>query len=130
MADMELRRKSDNLVLCDAIYHWSGWHPYAESPVKETITGMPVEFSQDRALVKVTTAHCAFGFEGSVATDARYWEVVRLHRRKQFLVFRDRFGVETDVRALVVPAGEVAEEVHHKTLRRVEITLVDPRPIW
>ena len=130
MADMVLRRASDGYVLSNRIASWTGWRPYGEPRKKDTITGVPVTFDNQRALVWTTEVTCTFAPDSPGSTELNYREVVRLWRNKQLLRFVDLDGVVTNVRVMSLSDRAQWEDVRHKTIFDCVISLYDPRPFY
>lgn len=130
MATMILKRTSDGYVLSNRIASWTGWRPYGESRKKDTITGVPVTFDNQRALVWTTEVTCTFAPDSPGSTELNYREIVRLMRRKQPFSFTDLDGKVTSVRVMSLSDRAQWEDVKHKTIFDVVLSLYDPQPIY
>ena len=128
--NMILRRVSDGYVLSNRIASWTGWRPYGESRKKDTITGVPQTFDNQRALVWTTDVTCTFAPDSPGSTELNYREIVRLWRNKQPVLFTDLDGKVTSVRVMSFSDRAQWDDVKHKTIFDVVFSVYDPNPIY
>ncbi len=124
---MELRRSSDNYLLCNEISRWSGWKPMYNAEVYPTVENVPY-FYREGVMLKVQEIRCAFsdGFPG--ATEDRYWKMVECDRKTRACKFTDSKGATTTVLIYEKQQDEDREEeIRSEDIRYVTLMLAQTR---
>lgn len=124
--NQEIRRASDNVLLCDEIVGWSGWLPHYNAPVLETVNFIPY-VQPIGVAIELQTVKALFADHYPGATMTKFRALWQAHRFSKALTFTDLTG---DTRRCFIysPITEDSierwEEVPTKTILRVDVVLM------
>lgn len=122
---MDLRRKSDNYLLCGEISAWTGWKPMYNSEMQHTVEFIPY-FHREGAMLKVQQIRCAFSDQFPGAEEFRYWQLVRADRKTQLCKYLDSRGFTKDCYIYEKNTDEDREQdVRSEDIRYVTVILVE-----
>ncbi len=127
---MVLRRRADDLILCDRIWSSKRWDKLGRTPSCDTITGVRTVFARQKAQQLSCKVMCTFASDGRRLSLANLDNILRLHEANQLLSFTVREGTTRDVRILDWSEPETSEETKTKTVQNVTFELMDPPPRW
>ncbi len=92
---MEIRRASDDVLLCNVVMEWSGWDYDYAAPVIRTVTGVPY-IQPIGVAIELQELTLRFAPDTPGSNENKYRLLVDAHRKGRLLRFRDSEGVWND----------------------------------